>query len=1347
MAGPPDSYLEDKVTPDEARLALATVCNGRYFANSLRLRAFLEYIVEQALNGKTDELKEYSIGVDVFDRGTSFDPRTDTIVRVHAGRLRKKLAEHYSGDGLTDRIVIEVPKGGYVPTFRRRQTSRFQTDFTHREPAEAAKATEVREISNAVQLDVERVQATVVFSRVSGFDEFIEENDTAAVDLFTTRLGNLVADIVGRQGGVVNRFSGDEFVALFGIGSADEDSFSQAVRSTRALHDTVRSESGKAGLHGGRSLSLSSGIDTGTVRVREATVRTQAYQVVGDPTKIAGMLALHAGPDEVLLSRETNRLLSRSFETELRRPLQLEGSSRVLVPYRLVGEWEPSVLRDKGETPVFVGRENELDQLHERLQKTVNGAGQFVSIVGEAGIGKTRLLYEFDRQLAKNNLTFITAGCRPSDIHTPLFPFVQALSELLKKGDEVDGQITEQEALVQISKIDSHLEPYVPLLLHLLSIPSLKHPIPDHLKGNSLRLAFVDALTAILTLAAQQRGIVLVLEDWHWSDQASRDVLDQLIELLPSYRLMTVVTSRPDYLFSVSSHHLSLRLGPLECEESFELADSLLSDRQVSDEVKAFLHDRTNGNPFFLEEVCRGLAQDRDAGSVTLDSSLPVTVRSAIRARLQRLRKSDLQVLRIASVIGQEFGEGILRRVVGSDESLGTSLEGLRATGHIQRVSLLPQATYRFQHVLVQEAVYDGLLQHQRKALHQHVGEAIEALALGRTGEHFERLALHFQSAENWPKTIHYAQSASDKSWKMSQFDEALAMLEIKEHAVRMLPRAEENRRTLVDVLFQQERACETIGNRDRQEELIKELVSLLEPNGKSQRLTEVYIRQGDLYALRSQFSEGEATLKAALDVSRSLPDADLELRALRSMGFLYFRGNEPGKALPLTEEVVLRDRQGHSNPRVLLHDLLSLSNVLRSLGQHSRALDVAKEAGDLACQSDLRDELANTSFVIAAIHRDMGELDQALIHLEEALEHSPYRNARIVGSARKPAIILVGIANIHLAQRNFEEALRYGRDAVHWGRRSKMADELSAALRTLGLTLIALNRHADALPHLQEAEQLYARVGDIQDVSALKQAVANCFERIGDYSEAIRLMEDVLTFRRQEQDRHGEMEALELLARLTRAAGSDSARVQRLLRQALTLAESLEDRKRESNLHNTLGILEWHRENYEAALSHYENALRVCKAVGDDVHAGLMLNSIGVTLHKLGRLTEARSVLESALKVHRKNESTVLESHALAAIGDILYDERRFELAIQVYERSLNLRRELKDRKGEGWMLHHLARAWGAAGHDDKAPPLLERALAIARQEKILKLTNACQLLSGSPAFGESLDESKPHN
>jgi tetratricopeptide (TPR) repeat protein len=953
--------------------------------------------------------------------------------------------------------------------------------------------------------------------------------------------------------------------------------------------------------------------------------------------------------------------------------------------------------------------------------------------VGEAGIGKTRLLYEFERQIDKEHLTFISARCQPSDIHTPLLPFVQALNDLLGQSDGTARLGTEEEVLSRLEDIDADLELYLPLYLHLLSIRSDTHSIPKHLKDNGLRLAILEALSAIFTASSRSRPLVLLLEDWHWSDQGSRDALDQLIALIPAYRVMTVATSRPEYAFSVSSNHTPLRLRPLDSDESFELAKLLLIGAPFSDVQRKSFYNRTGGNPFFLEELCRATREGVDAavenGAPRADDQadvpLPFTVRSAIQARLQTLTDNDLRILRVAAVIGYEFGHRVLRQVAANDEvRLQASMERLRVAGHIHKMGVLPEATYRFAHVLVQEAIHDSLLDHQRRTLHKRIGEAIESLIAGHVEEHAERLSLHFRLAEDWPNAIRYARIAIDKSWAISQFAEVLAMLEITEHAARLLPHAEANQEVLIEALLRQERVCETLGRKERQEALIAELISLLEPKGVSARLADVYTRRGDLHNLLGQFEAGEADLDKALRMSREVSDASLESRVLRSMGFLFYRGNQLHKALTCAEEVVMRDRR-HGSPRMLLHDLISLSSILNSLGENQSALKFAREAASLAETHDFGDELANTSYVIAEIYRRMGETDQALDYLHEALEHSPYRHGTPLGSLRKPAVIFAAMANIYLEQGDTEESLRHCQDAVDWGRKSMAAEELVMSLRQLGMLLMMLDRPGEAAPHLQEACNLYARMGDLEGEVVMQRALALVF--------AMRRAAGVLALQRRRQDALGELEALEALGRLNRSKSGPATVSLRYYRQALTLAKGLDSRERQSNLHNTLGILEWQQGSYEAALSHYQDALRICEEAGDDVHAGLMLNSIGVTLHRLGRLSEAQAVLERALELHRSSERQLLEGHALAAIGDVLYDQEKFELATRLYEMSLEIRRNLNDRTGEAWMLHHLARAHHASGERDAARQRLDGASAIAREDNVAELSEACLLVSNS--------------
>ena len=426
---------------------------------------------------------------------------------------------------------------------------------------------------------------------------------------------------------------------------------------------------------------------------------------------------------------------------------------------------------------------------------------------------------------------------------------------------------------------------------------------------------------------------------------------------------------------------------------------------------------------------------------------------------------------------------------------------------------------------------------------------------------------------------------------------------------------------------------------------------------------------------------------------------------------------------------MVKRDRE-QENTLGLLRDIVSLCSVLKTLGEHQRALEFAYEGVALS-RAQHPAELRNLCFVVGELHRGLGNKPQAMNYFEQALEHSPYREKMPLGSSLKPTTILNAMANTHLEQGDIQECLRCHQDAIDWARRSMTASELALSLRQLGLVLLSLNRHSEALPHFEEGAAVFGRLQDQANEAVMQRAAARVFERLGDFPKATVAWERALMLQRQNQNVPGQVEALEGLGGAARKQDESPGAALPFYREALELAKSLNDLERQADLHNTLGIIEWRQGCYENALGHYQQALQFCDERADRVHAALMLNSIGVTLQKVGRLEEAIAALQDALSLHRETKKRLLEGHALAVLGDIYFDLSRFDESAAFCEESLRIRRELNDRKGEGWMLHHLARARAAQEKGKAAQDFLGQARKIAEEHGLKKLSQACRRLT----------------
>jgi len=662
----------------------------------------------------------------------------------------------------------------------------------------------------------ERRHATIVFSDLSGYTSMNERLDPEEVEAIMSRIKKEAVTVVERHEGIVNQFVGDEVLALFGIPAAHEDDPVRAVKATLEIHELVRKISPEVEERIGTKLRMHTGISTGLVVTHIRDIRDGSYGITGDAVNIGARLASRAEVDEIIVGPETYRLISPFFKTNPLESVTVRGKTKPLIPYRVIGE---SAVQTRFEAArihgftAFTGREHELTTLYSCLEKTLAGKGQFVTVLGEAGLGKSRLTYEFRHSLNRSTITVVQGRCQSYGKSIPYFPHINALRRgfNLRAGD-TPVELHEK-AVFNVLAIDPSLEKYLPVYLHLLSIPSEVYPLPQHLQGQELTNAILDALAAIFILNSQKQPMVLVFEDWHWVDEASDSALKHIISLIASYPLMILVVYRPDYSANWGnwSHHTPIILSALDHQNCENIIRSIWKADNLPQGIISLIHEQTGGNPFFVEEISNeliesGTVQVSDRQVVlrqSLDNlTLPNTVQAVIRARLDRLDRYARESLRLASVIGREFARRILEQISDSTERLSEALETLKNLELIQQIRVIPEAEYLFKHVITQEVTYETLLKQKRKELHSLVGRAIEKLYADRLEEFYEMLAFHYQRAEDWSLAYRYNREAGLKAQSLSAYIETLSYLDTALEALKQLPRTRARLKQEIDLRF-----------------------------------------------------------------------------------------------------------------------------------------------------------------------------------------------------------------------------------------------------------------------------------------------------------------------------------------------------------------------------------------------------------------------------------------------------------------------------------------------------------------------------------------------------------------
>ena len=1189
----------------------------------------------------------------------------------------------------------------------------------------------------AIAAGAERRWAAVLVSTVSDYSALVERLSPGEVETLLGGLRRTAAEVVQRHGGIVNQAIGDEIVSLFGVPIAHEDDDLRAVRAAIELRQRIRE--GAVGAPVEQALAtpvrMQSGVHVGLLVAHRLTDDTRRFALSGAPAQVASRLASLAGADQVLVSPECHRLVAPFVDSQPSAPLTLQANGGTVSPFLVLGESGLQTRLEAAEradlTP-YTGRDAELATLQGQVLQASGGQGRITTVVGEAGAGKSRLLYELREQVGQTGAKILQGRCRPPGRMAPYVPFVEILNDALSLRGRAPQECSADDVVARARAIDAALEPFVPLYVHLLSMQSDAFPLPKHLQGEHLRVALPEALTAIVAALARRTTTLVLLEDWHWADEGSRDALRRLLEIVDAHALMIVVTSRPEpgALAGCADGAARIQLAPLACDASAAIMRAVLRVDRVSDALAARVHERTGGNPFFLEQVCRTLLEEdavttHDGEAVAASGvevlRLPDTVQAVIRARLDRLDRDSRDVLRVASVIGREFGRILLGEVLGPDADPTATLDRLKGSGLIQQTAVLPEPTYRFRHVLTQEVAYDSLLERQRRSLHGVVGRTIERCHANRGSDLAPLLAHHFAHAEAWREAIHYGSRAAERAASLTQLSDALTTLERVRGWIAHLPDDDARTDVLVDLLLQQERLCETIGLRGRQQQIVEELIALLTPRGASASLAHAYLRQGDVATLLKRFDPAERTLSTALRLSRELGEAALECNALRSIGLLHWHQGRHADALTVARSALAIARESGDDLMVAT-DLVNVAIILKGMGDHRGALTSLEEALAIPALGRNPSKLLFALHTLANVHRSRGDLDHALVCLHRCDEIAVANLLPI-----PQAFHLTSIAHIYLEQGRIDDALRTYRRAVELSQRAHHADGHAQSLRALGDVLFGLGRDTEALPCVNQAAQLFAQIEDHEAEAEMVSRAAGILERMGSPAEASEAWKTAALLRRALGDARGELDALEGLARMTRQRAASPKDAIPVFQSALALATTLGDGAREVALHNTLGILEWQSERYPEALRHYEAALALVRDQGDRAHEGLLLNSLGVTLSRLHRHEEARTALEESVALNRERGERLLEAHALAGLGDMWRARGLPGTAVTCFEQSLSLRRMLGDRKGEGWMLLRIAETLAAKGDASRAREKAAEAMAIAAVCGDARLTDAC--------------------
>jgi class 3 adenylate cyclase len=633
------------------------------------------------------------------------------------------------------------------------------------------------------RLEGERKQVTVLFADIKDSTELIRDLDPEAAQQLLDPALHRMMDAVHRYEGTVNQVLGDGIMALFGAPIAHEDHALRACYAALAMQAAMRDYTEEVRRTHGLELRIRVGLNAGEVVVRAiGNDLHMDYSAVGQTTHLAARMEQLATPGSIRLTAATLRLVEGLVQVNALGPIPVKGLSDPVEVFELVGA---SAVRRRLQAGVargltrFVGRETEIAALAQALVRAGVGHGQVVAAVGEAGVGKSRLLYEFVHSHRAQGWLVLEAASVSYGKATPYFPVVELLKHYVHVEDGDEPRIIRSKVTGQLLTLDETLQETIPALLALLDVLPADSPFL-RLDPPQRRQRTFAALKRVLLRESQVQPVLLMFEDLHWIDAETQALLDSLVESLPTARLLLLVNYRSEYQhgWGSKSYYTQFRLDPLPSASADELLQALLGDDPSLVPLKQLLIARTEGNPFFLEESVRTLVETGvlvgEPRAYRLAQALPTiqvpaTVQAVLAARIDRLPAEEKRLLQTAAVIGTEVPLPLLQAIVDIPEAtLHRGLAHLQAAEFLYETRLFPGPEYTFRHALTHEVAYGNLLLERRRVLHGRIVEAIEALAPDRVVEQVERLAHHAVRGEVWVKALAYCRQAGEKTMARS---------------------------------------------------------------------------------------------------------------------------------------------------------------------------------------------------------------------------------------------------------------------------------------------------------------------------------------------------------------------------------------------------------------------------------------------------------------------------------------------------------------------------------------------------------------------------------------------------
>jgi class 3 adenylate cyclase/tetratricopeptide (TPR) repeat protein len=868
-----------------------------------------------------------------------------------------------------------------------------------------------RILTSKAALEGERKQVTVLFADLKGSMELLADRDPEEARKILDPVLELMMQAVHRYEGTVNQVMGDGIMALFGAPITHEDHAVRACYAALRMQESVRRYTDEVQRRTGLPIQIRVGLNSGEVVVRSVGSDLRMdYTAVGQTTHLAARMEQMAMAGSIMMTAESLRFAEGYVQVKPFGPVKVKGLAEAVDVYEVTGT---GAVRTRLQASAargltrFVGRDAEVEQLRLALERAGQGQGQVVAVGGEPGVGKSRLFYEFTRSHRSRGWLILESGSVSYGKASAYLPVIELLKTYFKIQDRDDHREIREKVSGKLLTLDRTLEATLPSFLSLLDVP-VDDAQWQHLDPAQRRQRTVEAIKRLLLRESQVQPVLILFEDLHWIDTESQAFLDSLVDSLPAARVLLLINYRPEYQHGWGSktYYRQLRIDPLRPDSADEMLRPLLGDDPSLSPLRRLLIERTDGNPFFLEESVRTLVETHalagDRGGYRLARSveaiqIPANVHVILAARIDRLPAPAKELLQSAAVIGKDVPVPLLEAIAGQPEDeLRQSLARLQAAEFVYETRLFPELEYTFKHALTLEVSYQSVLRERRRALHEQVLRALERQWAGREQEKIELLAYHAERAELWDRAARYLYQAGERAYAQARYQAGASAYQAAVQALDRLGDAADLTLKL-DACLELWSARSVTAQYEGVHELSEKAETLARALDDGPRLAQVQLRQAQAVALDGVIP---GTIESALDKAReAFERADRD--DLRTRSYARFIMGSARRDIGRVTEAVREFTAGLSlfepvkgygeEPGLVFPIYVSLSawraEAYAALGDFPQAILSAQEALRVANDIQHPTSLAVANRHLGYVHSLRGEMETAVSFLECALE------------------------------------------------------------------------------------------------------------------------------------------------------------------------------------------------------------------------------------------------------------------------------------------------------------------------------------------------------------------------